>query len=156
MEEVREFARGARIVTDTYPSVIYVGRVAAAIPNVRLIFVKRDPFDVAMRMLMKRYRVGNHYAYDVKTIFEYVSWYYEMADLWQARFPGITLTVDYEVMIAEPKATLARVAEFCGCDTADVPLPDLGDDRACSQPYREFMRMALVEHGAARRTTAVP
>ena len=145
-EEIQNFARGARIVSDTYPAMIpYVGRLATMLPKIRFIFVKRDRHDCAFRIFMKHYRAGNHYAYDIKTIFHYVSWYYEMIELWLNQFPEITLSVDYDDMIADPKPMLSRIVEFCGATiSAGVP-PDLGDDRGCSEPYREFIDIALRE-----------
>jgi tetratricopeptide (TPR) repeat protein len=145
-EEVQEFGRGAKIVTDTYPAMIpYVGRVATALPNVRFIFVKRDRYDCALRIFMKHYRAGNHYAYDIRTIFHYVIWYYEMVELWFEKFPEISFSIDYEDAVAEPKATLSRIVEFCGTNV-DVRFPlDLGDDQGCSRSYREFIDTALRE-----------
>jgi tetratricopeptide (TPR) repeat protein len=145
-QEVQEFARGAKIVTDTYPAMIpYVGRVATALPNVRFIFVRRDRHDCALRIFMKHYRAGNHYAYDIKTIFHYLAWYYEMVELWLEKFPEISLSINYEDAVAEPKATLSRIVEFCGANV-DVRFPrDLGDDQGCSQAYREFIDAALRE-----------
>jgi hypothetical protein len=145
-EEVQEFGRGAKIVTDTYPAMIpYVGRVATALPNVRFIFVKRDRYDCALRIFMKHYRAGNHYAYDIRTIFHYVTWYYEMVELWFEKFPEISFSIDYEDAVAEPKATLSRIVEFCGTNV-DVRFPlDLGDDQGCSRSYREFIDTAFRE-----------
>jgi hypothetical protein len=144
LQDLQEFAAGARIVTDTHPAMIVsVGRVAAAIPKARFIFVKRNVFDIALRIFMKLYRSGNHYAYDIRTIVEHLSWYYEMIDLWRAKIPEITLCVDYEEMIGRPQTTLLRLAELCGAVSPDSPLPELGDDRGCSGPYREFIEAAL-------------
>ena len=147
LEEVQEFGRGARIVTDTYPAMIpYVGRIATTLPNVRFIFVRRDRYDCALRIFMKYYRAGNHYAYDITTIFQYVSWYYEMVDVWLEKLPRLLLSLDYDGMVAEPRAAMARIAEFCGASMgAGVP-PDLGDDRDCSKAYREFIDEALREN----------
>jgi tetratricopeptide (TPR) repeat protein len=143
LEELLEFADGAKIITDTYPAMVpYVGRVATTIPNVRFIFVKRDRYDCALRIFMKHYRAGNDYAYSVETIFEYVSWYYDMAEIWSAKFPGLTLSVEYDQAVAEPKATLSRLADFCGMCISEGPLPQLGDDRGCSQAYGELLDKA--------------
>jgi hypothetical protein len=145
-EEVQEFGGGAEIVTDTYPAMIpYVGRVATALPKVRFIFVRRDRYDCALRIFMKHYRAGNHYAYAIKTIFHYVSWYDEMVELWLKKFPEISLSIDYEDAVAEPGATLSRIIQFCGANV-DVRVPlELGDDRGCSRSYREFIDAALRE-----------
>lgn len=144
LRDLVEFAAGAKIVTDTHPGMIAsVGRVAATVPNVRFVFVKRDPFDVALRIFMKPYRSGNHYAYDIGTIFEHLSWYYGMIDLWCAKLPAISVCIDFEEMIGEPATALRRVADLCGAAALDDPLPEVGDDRNCSQPYRKFIDAAL-------------
>ena len=50
-QELRDFAPGARIVTDTYPAIIsYVGRIAAAIPQARFVFMRREHDDLALRI----------------------------------------------------------------------------------------------------------
>jgi tetratricopeptide (TPR) repeat protein len=145
-EEVQDFAQGARIVSDTYPAMIpYVGRVATALSNVRFIFVRRDQYDCALRIFMKHYRAGNSYAYDIKTIFHYVAWYYEMVELWLQKFPEMSLSIDYENAVAEPKATLSRIVDFCGANMSGGVPPDLGDDRGCARAYREFIDTALLE-----------
>jgi hypothetical protein len=140
VEDLGEFASGARIVTDTHPGMITaVGRIAATIPNVRFVFIRRDPQDLVLRILMKRYRTGNHYAYDIETILEHLSSYNLLMDLWMERFAPLAIELTYEQLVTEPMAILARVAELCGATVSTKPLPDLGDDRNCSQPYRELM-----------------
>lgn len=143
MEELSQFAGEARLLTNTHPGMIYsVGRVAAALPDSRFVFVKRDRHDIALRIFGKIYRAGNHYAYDLKTIFHYITWYYEMVDIWLGKLPSVCRVIHYEDMIADPHATLQTVAELCGVPMPEDPLPDLGDDRGCAAPYKEMMAFA--------------
>jgi hypothetical protein len=61
------------------------------------------------------------------------------------RFSEISLSIDYEDAVAEPRTTLSRISEFCGANV-DVKVPlDLGDDHGCSRAYREFIDNALRE-----------
>jgi hypothetical protein len=54
-EEVLSFAKGARIVTDTYPAMIaYIGRIVSVVPNLRLVFMKRDRHDLALEPAWSR------------------------------------------------------------------------------------------------------
>ncbi|MDP9137812.1 MAG: sulfotransferase [Pseudomonadota bacterium] len=141
--ELQDFAPGARIITDTYPAIIsYVGRIATAIPQTRFVFMKREHDDLALRIFMKHYRSGNHYAYDIKTIFEHLSWYDRMTDAWLEKLPGLALRIDYREMIAEPGAALGRVAELCDVPVVSGALPQLTDDRDCALPYRKFIAAA--------------
>jgi tetratricopeptide (TPR) repeat protein len=154
LEELLEFADGAQIVTDTYPAMIpYVGRVATTIPNARFIFVKRDHYDCALRIFMKHYRAGNDYAYSIETIFHYISWYYDMAEIWSAKFPDLTLSIRYDQTVADPEATLSRLAEFCGVAIVEGELPQHGDDRGCSQAYRELLDEARQASRASMLST---
>jgi tetratricopeptide (TPR) repeat protein len=143
--EVRSAARGGSLVTDTYPAMIaYVGRVAAVLPGVRFVFVRREWSDLALRILMKRYRSGNHYAYDLSTVLEYLAWYERMSEIWLEKLPGLALAVSYEEMIADPGATLARIARLCGRTPSDATLPGLGADRGCARPYPALVAAAAL------------
>jgi tetratricopeptide (TPR) repeat protein len=152
LEDLRELATGARIITDTHPGMITaVGRIAETIPNVRFVFIRRDREDLALRILMKRYRTGNHYAYDIGTIFEYLSRFDQLMDLWVQRLPRLAIALTYEDLVAESRATLQRVAELCEVGLPSEPVPALADDRNCSQPYRELMAKALARAGRGDR-----
>ncbi len=137
-------AAGSCIVTDTYPAMIpYAGKAAAVLPNVRFVFMSRNPHDSALRILLRQYRAGNHYAYDVRTVFEYLRWYDAMAQAWLEKLPGMSLAVSYEDMVADPAGTVANVARLCGMTPADRPLPATGDDRGCALAYHQLMDEAL-------------
>jgi tetratricopeptide (TPR) repeat protein len=143
LEELRAFAAGARVVTDTHPgSIASIGRIAATLPGVRFVFLKRDFDDVALRMFMKPYRAGNHYAYSVPTIFEYLRLYYDLVDLWIERLPQTAMAIDYGHMIEDPADVLARIAEFCSLAVPAKPLARLPDDRGCAAPYRHLIAAA--------------
>jgi tetratricopeptide (TPR) repeat protein len=145
-QEIEDFAKGAKFVTDTYPAMIsYLGKVAVTVPNCRFVFVSRNRQDLALRIFMRDFKAGNHYGYDIGTIMEHIAWYDELSDLWHAKFPEISIKLDYDDMVADPPAILRRVAAFCGTDLPQGPLPDIGDDRGCSRPYHAFMARALAQ-----------
>ena len=126
--------------TNTHPVRIHdAARMIAAFPNVRLILMKRDPEDNVLRIYMRKYRSGNAYAYDLKTARDNIAWYGRMIDLLAEKFPQFVRVVRYENMVADPAAALRVAADLCGLPTPAGPLPTVGDDRGCAQPYREFM-----------------
>jgi tetratricopeptide (TPR) repeat protein len=143
-EEVIGFAKGARIVTDTYPAMIaYIGQIAGIVPNLRLIFIRRDRHDLALRIFMRLYRSGNHYAYSMPAVFEYVRWYERMTEIWLAKLPGISLALNYEDVVAEPAVALGQAARLCdAAQTPGDPTVDY-DDRHCGQAYRNLIDAAL-------------
>ena len=55
------------------------------------------------------------------------------------------IVVSYEEMITDPRAALSPVAELCDLAVPPGPLPELGDDRGCAEPYRGYLETARAE-----------
>jgi tetratricopeptide (TPR) repeat protein len=143
-EELERRAGSARVFTNTGPGHARdAARMAAVLPNIRYVFVKRDPDDVALRIFQTRYQKGNYYAYDLQTIRDHIAWYYEMIDGLAEMFPAISRVIHYEHMVADPEGALRQVSELCGLEIPDGPIPAIGDDRGCASPYRARMTAAI-------------
>jgi tetratricopeptide (TPR) repeat protein len=141
--ELTRRAGSAKVFTNTHPAAIYdAARIAASLPNVRFIFMKRNLPDVLLRIYMRKYSQGNSYAYDLRSAQDHVNSYYEMADLLSTRLPHHARVINYEDMIANPLAALRVAADLC-----NLPLPKgvpaIGDDRGCAAPYLEMMGSEL-------------
>ncbi len=133
-------AGSARVFTNTLPGRIHdAGLIAMAIPNVRFLLVKRSLDDVVWRIYLTKYLSGNSYAYDLKAIRDYLSWYNAIIDRTAEKLPEIARVVSYETMIDDPAGVLRGVAELCGLAAKEGPVPAVGDDRGCAAPYKEFM-----------------
>jgi tetratricopeptide (TPR) repeat protein len=143
-EELERRASTAKVFTNTHPGRIHdAARVAAAIPNVRFIFVKRDLDDSLLRIFMQKYALGNADSYNLRSIRDSLIWYHQMIDLLNEKMPKISQIVRYEDMIAEPSATLRLAANLCGLPMNEGQLPTLGDDRGCAIPYRDMIANAI-------------
>lgn len=144
VEELMERAESATVFTNTHPGqIIDAARLAAVIPGVRFIFMKRDIDELTLRIYMKKYRTGNAYAYDIGTIRDYLAWYHGMIDVLAHKLPRICRVIRYEEMIADPTAALSVVAELCGLPSPAGPVIAPGDDRGCAQSYAGFINQAL-------------
>ena len=117
----------------------HVSAITSLIPNVRFVLMRRNPPDVALRMYMSKYLRGNAYAYDLKSIADYVAWYNAMIALVAQKHSDVSIVVSYENMIADPNAVLHSVAGLIGLRVASGPRPDLIDDRDVAKPYKELM-----------------
>jgi tetratricopeptide (TPR) repeat protein len=146
LEELARRAAGVQVFTNTHPGRIHdAARVAAAFPNVRFIFLKRNLQDNMLRIYMRKYALGNAYGYDLAEIRDHIAWYHEMIDVLAEKLPDMSRVIHYEDMIADPRAALNVAAELCGLPMKHGPLPDIGDDRGCAEPYREFISASLVK-----------
>ncbi len=137
-------AGSAGIFTNTYPGLVHdAHRMAAIIPNARFVFVKRDPYDTALRIFMTLYRFGNAYAYDIKSVWEHIHWYYEMADLLAAQMPEFSTVISYEETVANPAAVVKKIADLCEIEGGFDSIAPIGNDQGVSLPYRDYMNRAL-------------
>src|SRR5262249_36597442 len=145
LEELAQRVGTARVFTNTTWSNIYEAQLMASVfPNARFIFLKRNVKDNILRMYQRKYRTGeNVYSYDVKAARDHVAWYHQMMDLMAKKFPDIVRIINYEDMVANPAAAVRVAADLCGLPRTDGPLPEVGDDRGCAEPYHDFIRAAL-------------
>lgn len=114
-------------------------RIAITVPNIRLVFVRRNIDDVVLRIFGTKYSIGNDHTYNLETTREYVSLYYEIQDMLLARLPDVSTIINYEDMVENPIAILEDVKSFCGIGDKIGELPDIGDDRGYAKPFLELM-----------------
>jgi len=144
VDEITRRAGSARVLTSALSDhVHHASTIASLIPNVRFVLMRRNPQDTALRMYMSKYLRGNAYAYDLKSIAEYLAWYETMIELFAQKYADISIVVTYENMLADPSATLNKVTGFAGLSTGDRPKPELVDDRDVAEPYKSLMRQDL-------------
>ena len=145
LEELTQRVGSARVFTITSAPYIHEAQLIASVfPNVRFIFLKRNVKDNILRMYQKKYRRGkNVYSYDLKAARDHVAWYLQMMELMAKKFPDIVRIINYEDMVANPAAAVRVAANLCDLSQPDGPLPEVGDDRGCAEPYHDFIRAEL-------------
>lgn len=140
LDELKRRARAAAVFTNTDPDrILEAAKFAQIVPNVRFAFLKRNPEDLTLRIFMKKYASGNAHAYDLAAIRRYISWYHQFIDILAAKFPEISLVVQYEDLIENPAKIREQVARHCGLDAIEIPLPAIEDDRGCATSYLSWM-----------------
>ncbi len=141
LDELSRRAGSARVFTNTHPGRIHdAARIAASFPNARFVFVKRNIEDSALRIFMRKYQTSNYYAYDLNSIYRHLKWYHDMIDQLAAKLSDISRVVRYEEMVDDPARAVETVADLCGLIASGEPLPQIGDDRGCANPYRQLMQ----------------
>jgi hypothetical protein len=140
IDELARRVGSARVLTSTLSDHIHhVSTVASLIPNARFVLMRRRRQDTALRIYMSKYLRGNAYAYDLKSIAEYLAWYDAMIELVARTYSDAALVVSYEDMIADPNAVLDKVTGLIGLDVGAGPRPALVDDRDVAKPYEDLM-----------------
>jgi len=143
LAELDRRAGPARVFTNTLPGRIDdILSIASAIPNVRVILIKRARDDTALRIYMTKYLKGNYYSYDLAAIRRHLARYDEMIDLVTAKLPGQSEAIGYEDMADSPADILHKVASLCGLQMTDKPLQVLAFDVGCAAPSQQWMRQS--------------
>lgn len=112
---------GADIITDkSITTYMYIGLVKLALPNARIIVVRRDPRDTLLSIYKNRFPEGTHlYAYDLRDLAHYYATFVEMVEFWRAETPDWFAEVQYEALVANPESESRKLIAAAGLDWED-------------------------------------
>lgn len=116
----------ARVIDKTPLNFLYLGLVAAALPQATLIHVRRSPLDVCYAMYKTLFRMAYPFSYDFSDLASYYSAYSALMQHWRETLGARLVEVDYEVLVADQERTTRRLLEAC-----DLPWED-----ACLEFHR--------------------
>ncbi len=103
---------------------LYAGFIATALPNARLVCLRRNPMDTCLsnfRQLFALESPNHDYSYDLLDTGRYFLLFDRLMRFWQSKFPGRILEIDYEALVSSQEDTTRRLLAFC----------DLSWDEAC-------------------------
>tara|TARA_R110000850_G_scaffold75360_6_gene164373 strand:- start:3279 stop:4862 length:1584 start_codon:yes stop_codon:yes gene_type:complete len=117
LHRVRQRAKGSRFFIDKAPAnFLYIGLIAAALPNARIIHLNRNPIDNALGMYKALFRMGYPFSYDFDDLAKYMRAKAELMAHWHAVLPGRVTEVHYEDIVSDQEAQTRRLL-------AEVELP---------------------------------
>ncbi len=133
----RRYIESTRVITGRKPRFVdkmpmnffLVGFIAAALPNARIVCVRRGALDTCVaiyRRLLAPDYVYYRYAYDLSDIGRYYVCFDALMRQWRRLLPGRFLEIRYEALIADPRREAARLLEHVGLEW----------EEACLEPER--------------------
>lgn len=121
--EGRRRIGAASHVTDKLPGNFQlIGFIHDAMPQARVIHLRRDPMDLCFANLRELFSDSVSYSYTIEDLAHFHAHYVELMRHWQRSFPGFVLDVDYEDLVTNPEQVSRRVFEFCGLDWTPAAL----------------------------------
>ncbi|UYB50942.1 sulfotransferase [Xanthomonas sp. AM6] len=96
---------------------LYVGHIARALPNARIVCLHRDPMDTCLSNFRQLFALSSpyyDYSFDLMDVGRYYLMFERLMAHWRALFPQRFLEIDYEDLVLEQEATTRRLLEFCG------------------------------------------
>ncbi|MEQ8559152.1 MAG: sulfotransferase [Henriciella sp.] len=117
LRRLRERASGRRYMIDKAPlNYLYIGLIAKALPNAKIIHMRRDPMDNAFAMYKTLFRMGYPFSYDFRDLAAYMKAKDRLMRHWESMLPGHILHVDYEAVVSSQRAETERLLAFLDLD----------------------------------------
>jgi len=103
----------ARIVDKLPTNFLSLGLIHAALPNARIIHLRRNPVDTCLSIYFQHLEAANTYANDLEDLAHYYREYRRLMRHWMAVLPADSvLEVPYEGLVADLEAWARRMLEF--------------------------------------------
>lgn len=120
-QSLRKLAPGATYITDKMPlNFRWIGLIRAALPDARIVHVKRDPRATFWSIFRHSFTMGgNGYAYDMQDIFDYYHLYKDLMGFWEEQFPGDIHHLDYEQLTLNQEEETRTLLNYAGLDWED-------------------------------------
>ena len=115
---VESLAPAAARVTDKWPfNFKFVGIAHLALPNARLVHVRRDPIDTCFSCFTTLFSGDIPFARDLNELGRYYRAYEEHMDFWRNVLPqGAMLELRYEDLVTDFETNARRLIEHCGLE----------------------------------------
>jgi tetratricopeptide (TPR) repeat protein len=120
-ERLAGYERGAAFLIDKTPAnFLYIGLIARALPQARIIHVSRDPMDVGYALYKTLFQTGCPYSYDLDDIGRYMGAAHRLMAHWNQALPGRVIEVAYEDLIEDIDGQARRLVAACGLAWEDA------------------------------------
>jgi hypothetical protein len=103
-----------RFIDKTPWNFLYLGLIALALPQARIIHLRREPMDSCLALYKTLFRSGSPYSYDLGDLARYYLAYHRLMEHWRRALPGRVLEVDYERLVQSQESATRELLEGCG------------------------------------------
>ena len=112
-----DFPKNQTLADKSLPNFRYLGLIKKALPNARVVVVRRDPRDNLLSIYKNVFPEGTHpYAYDLVDLAGYYKLFDRMIDFWTAELGDWFYQVNYEDITSDPENQIRRLVDFAGLD----------------------------------------
>ena len=118
LREIQNIAKGNLMVTDKMPQNFrYIGLIATAFPEAKIIHVKRNPSAVCWANY-KQYFVSKDigYCYSLEDVISYHKLYENLMDFWKSSFNKKIYNLDYELLVDNQESETRNLISYLGLE----------------------------------------
>ena len=111
---------------------LYIGLIALALPNARIVHVRRGAMDSSYAMFKSLFRMGYPFSYSLTDLAAYRIAYADLMAHWRHALPNRMVEIDYERLVRNPEDETRRTLNELG----------ISWDEACLSPHRNASPVA--------------
>jgi len=112
---VSERSSGAAYLLDKTPAnFLYLGLIANALPQAKIIHLRRGAMDSCYAIYKTLFRMGYPYSYDLEDLGRYYIAYHSLMAHWRSHLPGRFIDIDYESLVQNQEMETKRLLAHCG------------------------------------------
>lgn len=111
-----------RLVDKTPLNFLYLGLIARALPNARIVHIRRDAMDVCYAMYKTLFRMAYPFSYDLRDLGLYYLSYRRLMEHWHLVWPERFVEIAYEDIVRDQETTSRRLVAHAGLEWDDACL----------------------------------
>ena len=138
---------GSQRFIDKLPAnFLYIGHIAHALPNARIVCLRRNPMDTVWsnyKNLFATQSAYYAYSYDLMDTARYYARFDRLMRLWERLFPGRVLQLSYEQLVADQEGQTRRLLNHCGLEWDEACLSFHENRAAVATPSAAQVRRPL-------------
>ncbi|HEX3913370.1 MAG TPA: tetratricopeptide repeat protein [Steroidobacteraceae bacterium] len=153
LQLLRSLSGDALRVVDKMPTNFpYLGPIHAALPNARIIHLRRNPADTCLSIYFQHFEATVSYANDLDDLAHYYTEYLRVMAHWRSILPEhVLLEVPYEGLVAQQEAWTRRMLDFIGLPWDPRCLEFQKTNRTVITASKWQVRQAMMSSSVARR-----
>jgi tetratricopeptide (TPR) repeat protein len=132
-----------RFIDKTPKNFLHIGFIRLALPNARIIDVRRHPLDCGVSIFKQHFGTGFNSAFDLDHIGRYYADYVDLMAHFDLAAPGAVHRVIYEDLVADTEGEVRRLLAWLGQDFDPSCLRFFETRRAVDTPSSEQVRQPI-------------
>lgn len=120
-KKIQHYGEKHQYVIDKLPlNSLYIGLIYLALPNAKIIHVKRDPMDTCYAIYKQLFTQGYPFSYDLDELAQYVIAHHKLMAHWHNVLPNVVYDIKYETLIKKPIEESKKLLNFCQLNWQDA------------------------------------
>jgi Sulfotransferase family len=152
LARVTPLAPAAQRITDKMPANFrFVGIIHLALPNARIIHIRRDPVDTCLSCFSKLFGGKQPYSYDLAELGRYYRAYERLMAHWREALPAdAMLEVQYEELVSAFAPQARRIVAHCGLEWDEACLAFHRTERPVRTASAAQVRQPIYQNAVGR------